>query len=153
MNITAFLRTRWDRWRPGRPEFVSLRSSRLALHPNEFLEPDIVFYHADEAHPVCERYFLDHQARINRILSEQGMQFVFLPRSDKKSQAVRAEALAAFLAYRYPGAWQGDAVRLAEILPLLGREVASGTWQTQLATALGIPGGQGPALVHRIMKE
>jgi hypothetical protein len=149
-TITPALRRLLDRLHHRPTTRYTLSSERHPLQPNDFLGPDIVFYHATDTHPVLLQYLSDHFHRIDAALQEKGMRFILLPKALARPDRTDIEKLSAFVDYRYPGWLDSDRERVREQLRGLLHHASTEQVQECLQAALGIPERQRPALVHRI---
>jgi hypothetical protein len=150
MAMASIIRRTLDRLRHSKTVRYNLPTSRHPLQPNDFLGPEIVFYHSEKTHPTLLQYLSDHYDRIDASLQEKGMRFIFFPKARPNKNKARIEELSAFVSYRYPGLHGMDKGSLYENLQDLLGQVGTHPVHEGLQAALGMPVLHRPALVHRI---
>lgn len=148
--MASIIRRTLDRLRHSKTVRYNLPTSRHPLQPNDFLGPEIVFYHSEKTHPILLEYLSDHYRRIDAALQEKGMRFIFFPKVQTKPATARIRELSAYIAYRYPGIPGIEEGKRQEYLQVLLGQIGSDPIQEALQAALGMPDLERPALVHRI---
>jgi hypothetical protein len=128
------------------------KNPRITLHPNDFLNNEVVLYYESSWHPEINDYLQKNYDRINRELAKKDMQFIYIPQISHAENAKRSlDETKSFAEYEFPEIFSGDE-RISLVEDVFNNFDIAG-YYSNLSLALGIPSLEHPFLLHSIDYE
>jgi hypothetical protein len=130
-------------------ELMKPKVPRITLKPNNFLTPEIVYYHESEFHPEINRYLFDNYDRINIFLESKGMHFVYLPKLLQKLE-VSDDIFLRDISYEFPDVFKGTIESKHKMIENIFQNIDTFHLTKSISIALEIPDLCHPCFLHSL---